>query len=116
VAVRVRAGHLRHQVTLENPTSVTADADGGFDSSDWTELSPSPVSASVEPATQRSLERIVSNTVAADVSHVVTIRYHEGVTTKTRVTLNDRTLHVVGIQNPEERNIALVLACVERVA
>lgn len=110
-----RPGKLRHSVALENPGSGTPNADGGFDSS-WVALVPSPVSAAVEPAAQRSLERLVSNTVAAEVSHVVTIRYHPDVTTKTRVVFEGRYLYVVGMQDPEERHVELILACTERVA
>ena len=111
----MRAGMLRHTVTLENPGAGTPNADGGFDPT-WTELYPSPVPASVDPATTRTVEQIISNTVSSNVSHIVTIRYHPDVTTKTRVTFNDRILSVVGMQNTEERNIELRLACVEKVA
>ena len=107
-------GSLRHSVRLENPT-LTADGDGGYTTS-WAMLSPGIVSASIEPATQRSLERLVSNAVSSDASHVVTMRYHSGVTTKTRVVFLGRTLNVVGVQNIEERNEILRLACVEQVA
>jgi SPP1 family predicted phage head-tail adaptor len=108
-------GSLRHSVRLENPTTVTADGDGGFTTS-WAMLSPGIVYASIEPATQRSLERLVANAVSSDASHVVTMRYHPSVTTKTRIVFATRVLNVVGIQNVNERNEVLRLACVEQVA
>lgn len=107
-------GKRRHRVRLENPTN-TADADGGFTVS-WGVLSPAVVNVSIEPATARSLERLTASTVAADASHIVEMPYHAGVTTKTRLSFKGRILQVVGVQNPEERNVSLVLVCVEQVA
>lgn len=107
-------GKRRHLVSLENPGPNVPNADGGFDST-WVTITPDDVWASVEPATQRSLERLVASTVASDASHVVTMPFISGVTTKTRVTFKGRTLNVVGVQNVEERDIELRLACVEQV-
>jgi SPP1 family predicted phage head-tail adaptor len=46
-------------------------------------------------------------------THIVTIRYHAQVTFNTRITHKGRHLYVRGIQNPDERNIDLVLLCEE---
>ena len=105
-------GSLRHQVRLETPTT-TADGEGGYTTT-WALLG--VVYAAIEPATQRSLERLVANAVSSDASHVVTVRYIDGVTTKTRVLFLGRVLSVVGIQNIEERNEILRLACTEQVS
>lgn len=118
-------GSLRHRVTLENPGKAASDGDGGF-TTPWTPLSPPEVWASIMPATARDLERVLANTVQSTASHIVTIRFLEGVTTKTRLTkgprnadgtlpAGSREFHVTGIQNPEERNVSLVLACVEGI-
>ena len=104
-------GSLRHSVRLENPT-LTADGDGGWTTS-WAMLSPGIVYVSIEPATQRNLERLVSNTVSSDATHVITMRYHSGVTTSTRIVFGSRYFSVVGLQNPNERKELLHLACVE---
>lgn len=119
----MKVGHLRHLLTLENPDAPVADGDGSFTTT-WTELSPSPVSAEIMPATARNLERTVSGTVQAVATHVVRIRYHPDVTTKTRLTKGprdddgtlssgSREFSVTGIVNPYERNIELLLTCVE---
>jgi SPP1 family predicted phage head-tail adaptor len=105
-------GSLRHRVTLQTPTSA-ADGDGGYTDT-WATLV--TVWASVVPATARDLERAVAGTVQSSATHLVTIRYLAGVTTKTRVLFGTRTLQVTGVQNPEERNISLVLVCQEVVA
>lgn len=109
----MKVGPLRHMVTLQNPGTVVPDGEGGWTTVD---TSGAEVFASIEPATQRDLERLVANSVGSDASHVVTMRYIPGVTTKTRLLFNARTFDVVGVQNPEERNVELRLACVERVA
>jgi SPP1 family predicted phage head-tail adaptor len=107
-------GALRHRVTLENPGTPVPDGDGGYTEA-WTALSPASVSASIVPATARDLERVVAGTVMATATHVVTIRYHSGVTTKTRVTFGTRVFSVTGVQNADERNIQLQLVCEEIV-
>jgi|SRR6185436_19711162 len=110
----MKIGTLRHRVVLENPGTPVADGDGGFTLT-WTALFPSPVAAAIVPATARDLERIVAGTVFGTATHLVTIRYHSGVTLQTRVTFGTRVFSVTGIQNWEERNISLTLVCVEVV-
>lgn len=107
------AGERRHTIELENPGEPVSDNEGGFT---VVPVNLGRFKAKIEPSTQRNLERLVSNTVASEVSHVVSLPYVDGVTTKTNVLFGVRVLQVVGIQNPEERNLELRLACVERVA
>lgn len=110
----MKVGALRHQITLQNPGAAVPDGDGGFTQT-WTNLDPARVSAAIQPATARDLERIVANTEQSKASHLVTIRYHSGVTTETRILFGTRILQVTGIQNPDERNISLILVCEEIV-
>lgn len=107
----LKAGDLNHSVVLENP-STTPDGDGGFTQT-WTALSPSPVWASVLPATSGRMERLVGSTVEAGATHLVEMRYHPGVTIKTRVTLGSRHLQVINVQNVDERSEVTRLTCVE---
>lgn len=111
----VARGAKRHLVTLEGPGSDVPDGDGGY-THVFTELDPSTMYAEIKPATARDLERVVSNVVQSKASHLVTMDYHSGVTTETRVLFGARTLRVTGVQNPEERNVELVLVCEEIVA
>ena len=111
----MNVGTLRHRVSLENPGVAVPDGDGGYTQVN-VPLSPSEVWADIRPATARDLERVTSGTVMASASHIVTIRYHAGVTTQTRILFGSRVLAVTGVQNPEERNIALVLTAEEMVA
>lgn len=108
----MRIGELCHRLRVENPTRV-ADGEGGY-SDTWVAASPATVWASIEPASPRAVERQVGATVEAPVSAIITIRYHAGVTTDTRLLDGPRVFMVRGIQNPSERNVSLVLACEEQ--
>lgn len=119
-------GALRHLVVLENPGAEVPDGDGGY-TQVWTPLSPAQVWASIMPATARDLERQVASTVRSTTSHVIHLRYINGVNTSTRIRkgpLNangtvpsgTRIFNVTGIQNVEERDIELRIAAEEMVA
>jgi head-tail adaptor len=113
-------GQKRHRLTLENPGAKVPDGDGGFTQT-WAALSPPMVYAEIKPATARDLERVVSNVVQSTASHIVTCDYHSGITSQTRVSWTgprDGRAHVgvvTGVQDPEERNVELVLAVEEVV-
>jgi SPP1 family predicted phage head-tail adaptor len=105
-------GHLRHRVAIANPTRVP-DGDGGYTDT-WVAASPSPVWARIETATASNIERLIGNTITAPVSHIVTIRWHEDVTARSRLTYDGRSFNVRGVQNIQERDRWLVLACEEQ--
>lgn len=89
----------------------TPDGEGGY--TELPTVLATNVPAAIEPATARDVERRVGNTIASTVSHIVTIRYLQGVSTGTQVVFGARRLYVRGVQNPEEKNEQLVLACEE---
>lgn len=118
-------GHLRHLLTLENPGVAVPTSEGYTQA--WTALTPAKVSAEIKPATAHDLERRVASTIQSNASHIVTMRYLPGVTTQTRLTkgprnsdgtlpAGSREFSVTGVQNTDERNIELILACQEVVA
>jgi SPP1 family predicted phage head-tail adaptor len=104
----------RHLVRLQNPGTPVSDGDGGFTQA-WTDLAPPSVYVQIAPASAKDLERIASGTVLTTATHVVTGPFHPDVTTKTRVVFGDRTFSVTGVSSPEERQIEMVLVCVEVV-
>ena len=104
-------GELRHRIAVENPTR-TADGGGGYTET-WTASSPSPVWAAIEPSTPRVVEKLVGNTIQAPITHIVTIRNHEGVTARSRFTFGSRVLHVRGYQRVQEIDQWLICACEE---
>jgi head-tail adaptor len=115
----VEIGKRIHVVSLAN-TTTTPDGDGGFTET-LTPLTPSTLYADIRPATARDLERMAAGTVISTEMLLVTIPYHASVTTKTRLTWTDRggrahSANVVGVNNPEQRCVDLVLVAVEVVA
>ena len=81
-------GDYRHLVLLQSPGSPVPDGDGGWTET-WSDLSPSTWHVSIEPATARDLERVSAGTVMSTASHIVKGRYHPGVTTKTRISIQE---------------------------
>ncbi|NBQ42794.1 MAG: head-tail adaptor protein [Mycobacteriaceae bacterium] len=102
-------GQLRQRVDVANP-SRSADGQGGYTDS-WAAASPSAMWASIEPATASVVERIVGNTIEAPISHVITMRYHAGVTTQTRLAQGGTYYAVRGVQDVDLMHEWLVLAC-----
>lgn len=107
-------GKMRHRVAVQAPAR-TPDGAGGYTEA-FTSTSPSPVWAAVEPATPKTIERVVGDSVQGRITHLVTMRYHAAVTTKTRLVHRARNLDVRGVQNVDEMNQWLVLACEEVTA
>jgi len=105
---------LRHQVAVQNP-SRTNDAYGGYTET-FAAASPSPVFAEIQTATASAIERLIGNTIEAPVTHLVTIRWHSAVTTRTRLVFNSRNFAVRGIKNVDEIDEWLILACEEFLA
>jgi len=115
IGPKTSIGARPHRVTLANPGDAVPDGDGGYRQA-WTALDPPQLSVSILPATAKDLERVASGSVLSMASHVVTGPYHAGVTTKTRLTFGTREFSVLGVGNPEERGVELVLLCAELVA
>jgi head-tail adaptor len=111
---RVATAARPHRVTLQNPGPGAPDGDGGFLQS-WTDLAPASMYVSIQPATARELERVTAGTALSTASHIVTGPYHPQVTTQTRILFSGRTLFVIGVANPEERNVETVMVCNEVV-
>src|SRR4026208_1417998 len=89
-------GEHRHLVVLRAPGAPVPEGDGGFTQT-WTDLSPNTWYCSIKPATARDLERVAAGTVISSASHIVEGRYHAGITTKTRIIFNSRTLTGTGV-------------------
>lgn len=112
IGQRAGVANRPHRVSLFGLGTAVPDGDGGS-TQPVVALSPPEVWARIEPASQRQLERVASGTVISEASHVVTMPYHAQVGTNTVIVFNGRTFHVVGVGNPEERNIETVAVCSE---
>jgi SPP1 family predicted phage head-tail adaptor len=103
----VMAGRLRHRVTLKS-NSPSVDEYGDESESWGTE---GTVWARIEPL--RGQELLLAQQVNAELSHRVTIRYYSGCSPQWRVYFGNRTLEIVSVRDPEERNIKMELLCKE---
>ncbi len=112
-------GRLQHRVTLTEPVDGPAVPDGNGGYTQATLTLASRVPAAVTPASAHALERLIRNTSESIASHIVTLRYIPGVTTRTVVTFHDgptdRTLYVAGTADEGERHRVLQLVCNEGV-
>lgn len=105
----MRAGRLRHRVTLQQLTQVP-DGGGGY-TEDWTDVA--TVWAAVEPL--RGQERYEAQQVQATLSHRITIRYRAGVEPSMRVVHDGRVFNVLSVIDPQERHRELQLLVEEVV-
>ena len=99
----MRVGELGHRVILQQQT-LSRD---GFQENvaTWTDVA--RVWAAVEPnAGRRYFEALQAN---AEVSGVVRIRYRIDIDPTWRLSHNSRTLEIVAIKNPQERNKEMLI-------
>lgn len=106
-------GGFRHELTLEAPSAAVPDGDGGYTQT-WAALNPPTAWASLEIASQAKLERLVANTVVAQASHIVRLRFHPDLDQTCRIKWTDRagtvrTANVIDVTDPDERGIELIL-------
>ena len=109
----MRAGELRHRATLQRPDS-TVNAHGESDPT-WTNFASR---VPVQVFEQGSREVWNAQQRQPQITHVVSMRWLEGVTAAMRVLWHDgptdRTLNIDGPPiNPDGKRIAISLTCVE---
>ena len=105
----MRAGPLRHRITIQEATE-TQDVYGEPDVS-WSEFV--QAWASVEPIGSR--EYFASNRENADITHRVRMRYRPGITHKMRVLYGTRAFDIESIIDARESHRSLELLCRERL-
>ncbi len=107
----IASGLRRHLVLIETPGDREMTPDG-----DWrdTWVSLGTRMAAILPATAHQAERIRQGTVTATRPFVITLPYLDGLSTLARVIFSNRVFHVLDVENPEERNVELVLYCAEQ--
>lgn len=108
----MRAGRLRHPVSLQSSTKTRTVT--GFRET-WTSYA-EEVPAEILSATPAIVERVVGSTVQTPVTHLVRLRYRSDVSVTHRVLFGTRALYIGGIRNADELNRELWLACEERAA
>lgn len=103
----MKAGKLRHYITIETPTR-NGDGQKGYSFS-WSTLA--DVWADIRPTS--SSDRFSQNHVYNGTSHQVEIRSLAGVTTKERIKFGTRYFTISGVVNEDERNQRMTLSCDE---
>lgn len=103
----MRAGELRHKVTIQSKTESRSDT--GQVTYSWSDTA--TVWASIEPLSGRELE--FAQAVHSETDHKITVRY-TALTSEDRIKFGDRTFEVLSVKNPHERNIKLEVMCKER--
>lgn len=103
----MRAGNLRHKITIQKPTEAS-DGIGGMTTTWGTFKS---VRAAIWPL--RGTEYIAAMQVTSEISHKIRIRYLDNVTSKMRIKFGTRYFDIQSIINPDERDIYLEMMCRE---
>jgi SPP1 family predicted phage head-tail adaptor len=106
----MRAGRLRHRVTVESATE-TQGASGEV-TLGWTTWA--SAWAAVEPLA--GAERFAAQQVNAEVTHRVTLRHLPGLSPRMRIRHEGRVLEIDAVLNVEERDRETHALCVERPA
>lgn len=102
----MRAGLLRHPITIESKTE-TRNSHGEMSDS-WAAVASAPNRARIVPKAaaegQESMQSVARRT------HEITVRYFDGITANMRVVFGDRTFYIDGPPRDwEERGIFLVM-------
>ena len=106
----MRAGRLRHRITIQQPTAGSANAYGETTDT-WTTFA--EVRAAIIPQTAR--EFVAAQQVRGTMTHLLEIRALSGITNQMRVKFGTRYLHIDGVIEIDERGREMRLACVEEL-
>ena len=103
----MRAGRLRHRVTIQQPSSSTNSRGGKIKS--WSDLA--TVWASIEPLSGREIEQDFQ--LEPETTTRIVMRYKSGLTSNMRIKYGSRYYKILGITNTNERNYELIVNAVE---
>jgi SPP1 family predicted phage head-tail adaptor len=108
----MRAGNLRHTISIQESTEVS-DGMGGFTLA-WTDISSmTAIPAAIWPLTAK--ESLDAMKLELQVTHKIRIRYRSGITAKNRIKFGTRYFNIVSLINFEERNKQLDMLALENV-
>ena len=106
----IQPSELRNRIRIEQATEGDPSASGETTKT-WSEVW--KCGAKIEPTWVREYERALQRQL--EMTLLLKIRYvpEVSITSAMRVKFGSRTLAIVGVQNVEERNLELLLACKE---
>lgn len=105
----MRAGQLRHYITIQRDTGATSDSYKQHVES-WTTLA--QVHVGIFPLSGREAE--IAKQTQADLTHKIIMR-HTDINPKDRIRWGSRTFNVVSVLNTEERGRELSIMANERL-
>jgi SPP1 family predicted phage head-tail adaptor len=122
----MKAGDLRHKITIEAPTFTSNDA--GETITTWPDDLTDDQLAALTQDQRDALrlecwaaiwpisakERLLNNDVSEVASHRIKIRYRESVTSDKRIIFGGRVFQIESVITPEERNIELTILASEQ--
>lgn len=103
----MKAGELRHKITIESRTN-SQDAYGAVTETWATHVT---AWASIEPVTAK--EYFEQGKVIGEVTTKITIRYQSGITSLMRVAWGSKIYGIIMVGNTAERNKEIMLLCKE---
>jgi SPP1 family predicted phage head-tail adaptor len=107
--------NFRYKVKLATP-NLTRGPAGGVRSDDATVIPGGEVWAAVEAISMSTFGKKVyaAQQETSEVTHLVTIRYLDGVKSNMLVWFRTRQFHIEAIVDPDEQQKVLFLLCIER--
>lgn len=107
----MKAGQLRHRVTLQRPVKIQKPETGSVTNS-WESVA--DLWAGVAPASAR--EFVAAMAVQSEITTRITIRYREDVTPKHRILFRDKIYNIEGVlPDPDSGLDWLTLPCSEGI-
>jgi len=104
----MRAGTLRHTITIQSAT-LAADGVSAGATENWSTYT--IAWAEIKPL--KGLEAVEHKKLGQETMHRIWIRYQSGITTAMRIAWDSRTFEIRGVRNPDERNIMLEILAEE---
>tara|TARA_Y100000310_G_scaffold34448_1_gene32622 strand:- start:204 stop:539 length:336 start_codon:yes stop_codon:yes gene_type:complete len=109
----VSAGKLRHRVRIETVT-ISRDSDYGDVTETWALLARNGIVwADIQPLSGQ--ERWQANAADPEMTHTITIRYHDTIGPKDRIVYGSRTFRIQSVMNVGERNDMMDITAVEEI-
>lgn len=106
----MRAGELRHPVTIESAIETPADA-GEWEVAIWAVFA--STRAQITPLS--GTEKFQAQHLDPEVTHLVQIRFIDGITPEMRIVWGSRTFGIKSVLNVEERSRELEILATERI-
>ena len=105
----MRAGILRHVITVESPPTERLPSGAMDPDAEWTPFC--TIRAQVRP--NGGTEIWGASVFNPEATHLVTIRYYPGLTAAMRVNFNGRVFNILNSNDDLERHDEILLLCTE---